>query len=165
MVEYFDYQCPACQTMRGYLSALIAKHPRDVCVIVLPVPLDGGCNRSLDPLDPGHPRSCEYARLALAVWRSHPNEFAGFHDQSLKGASSEEMQCLARNLISNDKFDSALADPWIDELIATDIADWVSFSRDTKKLPKLLITDKRILHGLPSDEADFIRVMEEELGL
>ena len=43
--------------------------------------------------------------------------------------------------------------------------NWVAFSADTRNLPKLLITGKRILHGLPSGEADFIRVMEHELGL
>jgi|GEM_PF-1684702 len=165
LVEYFDYQCPACQTMRGYLSALIEKHPRDVCVIVLPVPLDGGCNRSMDPLDAGHPGSCEYARLALAVWKSYPIGFAEFHEKSLKNASIRESQALAHKMIPHDKLDAALTDPWIDELIAANIADWVAFSGETKKLPKLLITGKRILHGLPSGEADFIRVMEQELGL
>ena len=58
-----------------------------------------------------------------------------------------------------------MKDPWIDELIQANVADWVSFSGKTKHLPKLLIRDKRILHGLPSGEADFIRVMEQELGL
>ncbi|MEO5714800.1 MAG: vitamin K epoxide reductase family protein [Luteolibacter sp.] len=165
LVEYFDYQCPACQTMSGYISALVAKHPRDVCVIMLPVPLDGGCNRAMVPLDAGHPGSCEYARLALAVWKSYPVGFTEFHEKALKGASRAEARGLADKLIPHEKLDAALSDPWIDELVAANIADWVSFSGETKKLPKLLITGKRILHGLPSGEADFIRVMEQELGL
>jgi len=165
LVEYFDYQCPACQTMSGFISALVAKHPSDVCVIVLPVPLDGGCNRSMDPQEPGHPGSCEYARLALGVWKFHPIAFAEFHEKALKGASWAEARALAEKLIPRDKLDEALADPWIDELVQANIADWIVFAGETKKLLKLLITGKRILHGLPSGEADFIRVMEEELGL
>ncbi len=165
LVEYFDYQCPACQTMSGYISALVAKHPRDVCVIVLPVPLDGGCNRSMDPQELGHPGSCDYTRLALAVWRAYPIAFAEFHEKALKGSSIRESRALADKLIPHEKLDAALADPWISELIDANVANWVSFSGETKKLPKLLIIGTRILHGLPSGEADFIRVMEQELGL
>jgi hypothetical protein len=72
---------------------------------------------------------------------------------------------IACQHVSPAQLDKALLDPWIDQLIQADIADWVSFSLKTKILPKLLISGKRILHGLPSDEADFIRVMEQELGL
>jgi hypothetical protein len=32
-------------------------------------------------------------------------------------------------------------------------------------MPQLLITWKRILHGLPSNEADFIRVLERAPGM
>jgi hypothetical protein len=41
----------------------------------------------------------------------------------------------------------------------------VRYSSTNKALPKLLITGKRVLHGLPSGKDDFIRVMESELGL
>lgn len=63
------------------------------------------------------------------------------------------------------QLETALRDPWVDELIQANIKDWVAFSAGTPKLPKLLISGTRILHGLPSGEADFIRVMEQELGL
>lgn len=165
LIEYFDYQCPACRTMRGYLAALIEKHPQDVCVVVLPVPLDGECNRSLGPLEAGHPGSCGDAKLALAVWKTNPSMFAEFHENAMQAASVGDVRHLAEKIIPPEKMDAALADPWIGELIQADIADWVSFSEKTKHLPKLLITGKRILHGLPSGQADFIRVMEQELGL
>ena len=72
---------------------------------------------------------------------------------------------FARGLVPADRLDIALRDPWIEQLIQANVADWVSLSGKSSKLPKLLIRDKRILHGLPSGEADFIRVMEQELGL
>jgi len=68
-------------------------------------------------------------------------------------------------LIPQAELDAAIHDPWIDELIQANILDWVAFSDGTRKLPQLLITGKRVLHGLPSNEADFIRVLERELGL
>ena len=165
LVEYFDYSCLACQTMRGYLDALITKHPVDICVVVLPVPLDASCNHSLGFTESEHPDSCAIARYALALWRTKPEAFAAFHHALLNGLSLAEAKTRASQFVPKTDLDAAMRDPWIDELIQADIHDWVSFSVNTRNLPKLLISDKRILHGLPSGEADFIRVMERELGL
>lgn len=165
MVEYFDYSCPACQTMRGYLDALLVRHPAELCVVILPVPLERSCNPLLGSADGQHPGSCELARLALAVWRAKPEAFAAYHHDLLDGASPAVAQAKARALIAPADLDAALRDPWIDELMQADIGDWVAFSAGSRNLPKLLITGKRILHGLPSGEADFIRVLERELGL
>lgn len=165
MVEYFDYSCAACQTMRGFLAALMAKHPDDLAVVLMPVPLDGTCNRSLAAGDVSHPGSCELAKLALAVWRTHPAAFAAFHQRLMEHPVAPAARTEALKLMPQAELDAALRDPWIEELIQADIHDWVTFSATRKNLPKLLISDKRILHGLPSGEADFIRVMEYELGL
>jgi hypothetical protein len=72
---------------------------------------------------------------------------------------------LARKNVTRARLDVAMEDPWIDGLIAENIADWVSFPGKSRKLPKLLIREKRVLHGLPSGEAEFIRAIEQELGL
>ena len=165
MVEYFDYTCATCQRMSGYLDALLAKHPAGVCVVVLPVPLGRSCNHQLGTAEPDHPESCELAKLALALWRVKPPAFANFHQSLLGGISARTARATALRIVSLTELDEALGDPWIDELIQADISDWISFSAETRNMPKLLISDKRILHGLPSGEADFIRVMEKELGL
>lgn len=165
MVEYFDYSCAACQTMRGFLAALMAKHPDELAVIVLPVPLEGSCNPSLAAADVQHPGSCELASLALAVWRTHPAQFAAFHQRLMEHPVAAAARSEALKLMSQAELDVALRDPWIEELIHADVHDWVTFSVSRKNLPKLLISGKRILHGLPSGETDFIRVMERELSL
>jgi uncharacterized membrane protein len=164
MVEYFDYQCAACQKMAGYLAALATKHPRQVAILVLPVPLDGACNRHVTSANQ-HPGSCEIARTALAVWRTHPEAFPSFHKALMADPSAESARRLAMELMSPKQLATSLADPWIDELIQADLSDWWEFSSSNDKLPKLLIRDTRILHGLPSGEEDFIRVMEKELGV
>ena len=165
MVEYFDYSCAACQTMHGFLAALMAKHPDNLAVVVVPVPLEGACNHSLTAADVQHPGSCQLASLALAVWRTRPAAFAAFHQRLLEHPVAAAARSEALKLMTQPELDAALRDPWIDALIQADIHDWVAFSASRKNLPKLLISGKRILHGLPSSEADFIRVMELELGL
>lgn len=165
MVEYFDYQCPACQTMHRFLATLMAKHPDAICLVTLPVPLERSCNRDLRKSDQQHPGSCEITQLALALWRAKPEAFPAFHQALLAGSTAPAARQLALKTLPEEELDAVLSDPWIDELIHANITDWLAFSASSRNLPKLLITDTRILHGLPSSEADFIRVMEKELGL
>jgi hypothetical protein len=157
--KYFDYQCSACRTMHGFLEALRARHPRDLAVIVLPVPLERSCNRLLGPKDAEHSGSCELSRAALAVWRTAPATFEEVHHALL--ADPHSGLRLAREKAPANSQD----DPWNDGLLKVNAEDWITFSGKTKHLPKLLIADRRILHGLPASEHDFLRVMEQELGL
>jgi len=167
LVEYFDYQCASCRIMRGFLDSLIAKHPDQVAVVALPMPLDGACNHQLTPAESIHPGSCQLARIALAVWRVEPARFPEIHRALFADPAPDESSAiaLAASLVGRERLDAALKDPWINELLEADIQDWISFSRKNRQLPKVIIRGTRLLHGLPSGEADFIRVMEQELGL
>ncbi|RYD21777.1 MAG: hypothetical protein EOP88_10240 [Verrucomicrobiaceae bacterium] len=167
LIEYHDFQCPACRKMSGFLRVLVEKYPEDICVILLPVPLDRSCNSHLKPTDKGHPGSCGLSRIALAAWRADPTIYQEVHACFLSDPPPDKGAALAfvRERVPAGKLDAALRDPWIDELIQADISDWLSLSAQNRQLPKLLIRDRRILHGIPSGEADFIRVMEKELGL
>jgi uncharacterized membrane protein len=163
LVEFFDYQCPACQTMAGYLEALVSAHPGRVAVLMMPVPLEHDCNPHLGA-NRSHDGSCAIARIALAVWRKRPDDFPAFHRKLIAAPSESAAWTLALELMDERTLSVALADPWIDQTIASHSAAWAGLSASSGKLPKLLIRDKRILHGLPSGEQDFLRVMKQELG-
>ncbi|MES2658521.1 MAG: vitamin K epoxide reductase family protein [Verrucomicrobiota bacterium] len=167
MVEYFDFQCPACHRMRRYLSALVDKHPKEVCVLLLPVPLDHHCNPSLPKHEPGHPGSCDLTRIALAVWRVRPDAYPAIHQQFMSDPPMDRATALAfaRVQVDSSKLETAMKEPWIDRLIQANIDDWVKFSGSSKTLPQLLISGKRVLHGMPPSQTEFIRVIERELGL
>ncbi len=167
LVEYFDFQCSSCRIMRRYLMSLVEKYPEDICVILLPVPLDRGCNPQLPPRVEGYDGSCEITRIALAVWQLDPEIYRDIHQKFLaeNSLTSSQAMDIACEKISRSQLDEAIRDPWIDELIRSNISHWTAFSSQNHQLPKLLIKDRRILHGLPSGEADFIRVMEQELGI
>jgi uncharacterized membrane protein/protein-disulfide isomerase len=163
LVEFFDYQCPACQTMVGYLEALVAAHAGRVAVLLMPVPLEHDCNPHLGA-NRAREGSCAIARIALAVWRKRPGDFPDFHRKLIAAPSESAARMLALELMDERSLTAALADPWIDQTIASHTAAWAGLSSSSDKLPKLLIRDKRILHGLPSGESDFLRVMKQELG-
>ena len=163
IIEYFDYACSACRTMGGYLEALVATYPDDLCVVLLPVPLDPDCNDSLPPLEPGHPGACDLARAALAVWRVSPDQFHDVHKAILADPTAGNANMLAQALLPDAA--EAMRDPWIESVIQANINDWQVISADNPKLPKLVLRNRRILHGFPPTKAEFIAVIAGELGL
>jgi uncharacterized membrane protein len=165
IVEYFDYQCATCRKMAAYIETLVANHSGRVAVLLMPVPLEDSCNPHLGPSNKPHPGSCAIARTALAVWRVRPDAFAVFHKQLIADPSEPSATRLARELMTEEQLQSALADPWIDSTIQSNIATWRTLSKSNDKLPKLIIRDKRVLHGLPPGEEEFLRVVKSELGL
>ncbi len=167
LVEYFDFQCSACQRMRFYLNALIEKYPQQVGVLALPVPLDHACNHGLPAATPGHPASCHLTKIALAVWKIKPSAYPIIHEQFMSDPPMNQATAMAFAHVQVEpaKLALALKDPWLDHFTRANIEDWLTFSGNSKHLPKLLINDKRILHGLPTGAEEFIQVMEKELGL
>ena len=165
LIEYFDCTCDACRTMNGFIESLRARYPDTICVIVLPVPLSRECNTSMNHGDREHPEACGIARLALALWRADPTAYQNSHGRLMAATSAAAVREIVLEYLTAAELESAMADPWIGELIAANARDWKMFSGKTNALPKLLVTDRRIVHGLPSSEEDFIRVMERELGL
>lgn len=163
LVEYFDYACPACRTMGGYLDALVSAYPGDICVILLPMPLDRDCNPQMPPLEPGHPGACEMARTSLAIWRNSRENFHAFHSALLADATKENATMLAHALLEDPA--SAMRDPWVDSIISANITDWQVISADNAKLPKLVVGDRTIMHGFPPTESEFIEVIATRLGL
>ena len=67
VVEFTDYRCPYCRSMRGVILDLL-RHERDVRVVVKPVPILG-------------PASVTAARAAVAA--HFQGKFAPFHDALL----------------------------------------------------------------------------------
>ena len=165
IVEYFDYQCATCRKMAGYIETLVASHPGRVAALLMPVPLEDSCNPNLGLSNKKYPGSCAISRTALAVWRERPDAFAVFHKQLIADPSEASAMRLARGILTEDRLRSALADPWIEPSIQSNIAKWRALSKSNDKLPKLIIHDRRVLHGLPPGEKEFLRVMEKELGL
>lgn len=165
LVEYFDYTCAACRTMGGYLDGLIAGDPARYAVIVLPVPLHPGCNPRAPRDSARHEGACEFARLALAVWRADPAAFPALHREwllrpNLTPALAREG---ARRAVGETALARALSDPWVEGVLQAALQDSAVLSRVNDRMPKVLVRDQRVLHGLPDTARVFARVIEAEL--
>lgn len=118
----YDYACPHCRHTHAVLKRRLAERPDACRVLLLPTPVDPGCNphAPADP-DPRFDESCEVARLALAVWRADAAKFPDF-DAWLFDPETPRAADAARGeaerLVGRDALDAALADPWIDDVLA-----------------------------------------------
>lgn len=164
IVEMFDYQCASCRMMSGHLKALVEAYPEQVAVLLVPVPMDRACN---DFLTKGgdYEGSCAISRIALAVWAAQPGSFGEFHDAMMRDPSEAIARDLALAFLEQTQIDAAVREGSMQDLLDRNIRAWKRLSSTSSSLPKLLISDRRILHGLPATRQVFLDIMKTELSL
>ncbi|WP_407652701.1 vitamin K epoxide reductase family protein [Aporhodopirellula aestuarii] len=108
-VEMFDYTCPHCQRTHASLKAAKEHFGDRLAVIVLPVPLDGKCNPTVQSTHASHAESCELAKLAVAVWMSDREKFAEFHNYLFESKPNySQAVSHAASLVGKSKLDGIL---------------------------------------------------------
>jgi uncharacterized membrane protein/protein-disulfide isomerase len=172
VVKYYDYACNACRDLHEDLVAFQAKHPGKLCVILLPCPIDRACNPEVPPHLNDHPHACGLARLALACWRADPASFPAVHHALFARPPLDPAGAMAAvaPLLENPLPADALADPWIDQVLAADARDYkrinVTNSGQLNYLmPKLLVGGTRMLHGVTKSRDILFRALEQEFKL
>jgi len=97
-------------------------------------------------VQPIHSDSCEYARLALAVWRAKPEAHRQYDDwlfANERVPSLDEARAYAGQLVGTGKFDAEFDDPWVGKQIQTDIkihrANWLAV--DNSAMPQIVMGD------------------------
>jgi uncharacterized membrane protein len=167
LVKYFDYTCASCLDVEGDLEKLMEKHPKDVAVLVLPTPINRACNPYLTNNMSDHQHACELARLGLAAWKAAPDQFAKVHKilfsrPVVDGPSARER--LIR-FIPASKLDAALADPWVEKVLKSNVEDFRILTSANPAMPKILLIDSKVLQGVARTTADFLKGVEIALGL
>lgn len=67
IVEFFDYECPACQMFSGAIKEVVAKYGDDVRVVLKHYPLDKACNPAIQM--EMHKNACRAAEVARCAGR------------------------------------------------------------------------------------------------
>ena len=144
IVYLFDYTCPHCRSLHPMLLEAQRRLGAQLGVVCLPMPISTNCNPYLPARIHSVPNACDYARLGLAVWRADPEAFRGFDDWIFhpeRPVPVEQARQYAEGLVGAEKLKAALADPWVDQQIATDcklhLANWDV--TDTPVMPQLIV--------------------------
>ena len=146
IVCLFDYTCSHCRALHPILVQTCRRLTNQLGVVCLPMSLSPQCNPFLPQMAHADSRSCEYARLDLAVWRAKPDAQRQFDDWMFAGVRPppvEQAQEYAAQLVGANKLKSALADPWIQEQLLTDCrlhhTNWLAV--DSAAMPQIIMGD------------------------
>jgi len=169
VVSLFDYTCQHCRTLHHYLAEVLATFSNELAVVCLPVPLNTNCNPVVRRNLPAHTNACEYAQLALAVWRTNRAQFRAFDAWLFEGAappSPEAARERAEGLVGLEALPLALADPWIGAQIRRNGALYKKNYETTgsSRMPQLMF-GSQISEGRMRGAEDLFGLLESQLGL
>ncbi len=162
-VEFADYTCHHCRLMHEYLHAGVEAYPEELVVVVRLCALNRRCNRYVSVAPHSSKKyACDYAKLALAVWRSNPDLFPEFHDFLMDGEkppTKRQAQNRAVELCGMD----VLIEHFESDRVARMLDDNHRVFNDHREgggLPRVF-TSVSALSGVPKDKATWMRILEQ----
>jgi uncharacterized membrane protein len=169
MVCLFDYSCRHCRIMHGHLKEVHRAFSNQLAIVSLVAPLHTNCNKTIRRVHPDHTNACEYARIALAVWRADRRKMEEFEDwvfAPVRPPAPEAVRQHAAKLVGVKALERAERDPWVSRrmqegvnLLAT---NYLQFRRGT--LPQLMV-GTNIIQGELSGPQDLYSLLSVNLGL
>lgn len=164
MVEMMDYTCSHCRQMYPRLEAARERYGDQLAIALMPTPLHEDCNDHMPPGRKGRIYSCDYAKLALAVWQLAPDEFEEYHGWLLTGKQpppvSEARQRALDLAGERVLVDQRLKDR-LTKTLRQNTAAWVKID---PALPLLLLPDAAMRGGGGSNE-ELFEALEQKLGV
>lgn len=164
VVEMMDYTCRHCRELHPHLEAAVERYGYELGVAIYNVPLSKKCNPQVKKDYPGKKNACEYAQLAIGVWKLAPEEFAEFHHWLLEGKkppSIVKAKQRARRLVGN----AILRDQSLKADAARRITKQIDdFQRLKTGLPVLLLPNNG-LRGVPKTSEEFFKFLEANLDM
>ena len=156
IIEFADFECPACRSTSWELAELVKKHPEEVRVVFRHYPLDTTCNTSMTRQV--HPFACSTALAVEAA--GEQGKFWNFHDavyakkDNLFGAdgrpdlSDKALEARAKSLgLDLAEWEAAKKSPAIQQKVVDDIIDGGGFG--VQSTPTLFVNGRRISGGRP----------------
>ncbi len=169
IVNLFDYTCPHCRVLHGFMKDALRTFSNKLAVVSLAAPLDPGCNPLVTRNLPTHTNACAYARIGLAVWRADREQGQTFDDWMFSTPRPPDLGLArehAMELVGTNAFDQASADPWIARELELNIRLFATnyhLSR-ISQLPQLIV-GTNIVSGNFRRATDLYRVLSNHLGL
>jgi len=164
IVEMLDYTCDHCRHLHPFIESTLEQYGDQIAFVVHHVPLHSSCNRHIKKDRPEKKHACDYAKLAIGVWKLAPEEFQEFHSwlmESEKPPAILEARKRALNLAGEGVL--------IDDTLKAELEQIISeqcdaFHRLKSGLP-ILLTEKNVIKGVPRSEKQWGNFLEGQLGI
>ena len=169
----FDYQCPHCQKIHFMLDEAIRQYSGKLAFAICPAPLNPRCNPNIPQEVDAYKNSCELARIGLTVWIAKREAFPVFENWMFsfdsgdrwRPRSLESARAKAIELLGQEKFDSALTDPWIDRYLHYCIQIYGQTIQSGKGgVPKLVFGSHWVIPE-PYSADDLVMILQKSLSV
>ena len=162
IVEFSDFECPACGMAFRDLHDLAARHPELVRIVFHHFPLDSDCNANVSTHM--HRSACGAAIAAECAARA--GKFWEYHDLLFTGQDRlgrDDLIAKAVGLgIPKDTFVACLDDPTARQPIANDTAAGAKLG--VKSTPTLVINGRTVEGALERSRYEYVIALERERG-
>jgi len=159
IVEFSDFECPACGHAFGDLHELLRSRP-DVKLVFRHYPLDSTCNERVQ--QQLHPDACRAAAAAECAGKL--GRFREYHDKLFENQKALDRDSLfryARELeLDIPAFRACLDDPTTMDSITADVAAGTRLGIEST--PTLFINGRRVQGALDRPYYDYALVIEKD---
>lgn len=165
-----DYLCPECQELHRMLLEVLDQYQGQLGVIMMPFPLNPKCNswfKDRGEMPRRFARSCEMARLALAVHRADAGAFGEWDAWVARyGGTPPLAEALnhAVEKVGRQALDHALSDPWINQQIELSVELFRALPPSVQTVPVLLLPGHYV-SGLPDRLEALCQIIETTLRI
>ena len=164
LVEMLDYTCHHCRHLHPYVHTALQRYGDQIAFVVLHVPLSSKCNPHVQHEHKSHKNACEYARLALNIWKLDREKFAEYHNwlmESEKPPTLSAAKTHALRLVGKEVL--------LDQTLAADSLRNVAGNSDDftelqAGLPIILSEHSKLI-GIPKSESEWFEFLEELLPI
>lgn len=166
LIVLFDYCCPHCRATHEYLVQLLPSLDQQLGIVLLPMPMDQRCNRTVKHTEPRFQHACELARLALGVWRAKPAVFPEFDRWLFETELPRDPAVAhrkAEELLETIDLETTLKDPWIDQQIAANVQAYIDSQAD--RIPIIMSPGFSSIVGRPESQEELLQTLHHELHL
>ena len=139
VVEFFDYNCPACHAMFTQLDKLV-KERKDVKVVFKEFPIFGETSDT-------------NSKYGLAIWHLYPEKYYDFHAKMMKssGRSTKATEDIIKSLkLDLAKLQEEIKNPKYAEMLAANRA--IGEKLHVQGTPTIIVGDNYVPHGMSYDE-------------
>lgn len=165
MVELLDYTCDHCRELHTHVHHAVEHYSDDLAVVIYHVPLSSKCNPHVPEgrKGKGKRNACDYAQLAINVWKLKPHRFAEYHNWLMEGEKPPRV-IEARKRAMRICGDNILLDSQLRQESLRRISKQSELLSRIRKLPVLLFP-QGAMAGIPKSQEAFLQVLQTKLGL
>lgn len=176
LVYFYDYTCPNCRKLHGYLREAQKRYPGQLAFALAPVPLSHECNPDYADTDAIHQHACDFAKLAMAVWRVNPDQLDAYDEYLQQGSRPpglSDARKRAVELVGESNLAAALNDPWLSDFISGQISLNNLVRKKAREtgvkigdgVPTLIVSGVSMVAGRPGSLEEFYEILEHDLNV